>query len=113
VHVVLRDGDIVIGEAFHFPTGFSSTVEYDVGLAVETLPAGEGPEREIVVSTRRLAQSVTIDAPGFVADDNGFHLAPGQRRRITLRPSGRPRPSFARNSASALNAETAARFELA
>jgi beta-mannosidase len=113
VHAVLRDGDIVIGDAFHFPTGFSSTVEYDVGLTVETLPTGEGPEREIVVSTRRLAQSVTIDAPGFVADDNGFHLAPGQRRRITLRPSGRPRPSFARNSASALNAETAARFELA
>jgi beta-mannosidase len=113
VHAVLRDGDTVISDAFHFPAGFSSTIEYDVGLAVETLAAGEGPEREIVVSTRRFAQSVAIDAPGFVPDDSGFHLAPGQRRRVMLRPSGRPRPSFSRNSASALNAETAARFELA
>ncbi|HVT33361.1 MAG TPA: glycoside hydrolase family 2 protein [Rhodanobacteraceae bacterium] len=113
VHAVLRDGDAVIGDAFHFPAGFPSTVEYDVGLAVEALPAGEGPGREIVVSTRRFAQSVTIDAPGFLPDDNGFHLAPGQRRRVTLRPTGRARPSFARYSASALNAETAARFELA
>jgi beta-mannosidase len=113
VHAILREGDVVIGDAFHFPAGFSSTVEYDVGLAVEALAAGAGSEREIVVSTRRFAQSVTIDAPGFLPDDNGFHLAPGQRRRVTLRPTGRPRPAFARYGASALNAETAARFELA
>ncbi|HVV96128.1 MAG TPA: hypothetical protein VHC92_03200 [Rhodanobacteraceae bacterium] len=113
VHVVLRDGDDVIGDAFHFPAGLASTVECDVGLTVEVLPAGEGAERGIVVSTRRFAQSVTIDAPGFVSDDNGFHLAPGQRRRVMLRPAGGARAPHARCRASALNAETAARFEIA
>ncbi|HEX4452913.1 MAG TPA: glycoside hydrolase family 2 protein [Kofleriaceae bacterium] len=40
------------------------------------------------ISTPRLARFVTIDAPGFIAEDNGFHLAPGQTRTIALEPFG-------------------------
>jgi beta-mannosidase len=72
---------------------------------------GAAGERLIEVSTRRFAQNVTIETPGFVPDDNGFHLAPGQRRRIVLRARD-ARPSFARDIASALNADSVAHFEL-
>jgi beta-mannosidase len=38
----------------------------------------------VEISTKQLARFVTIDAPGCIAEDNGFHLAPGQTRTIEL-----------------------------
>jgi beta-mannosidase len=44
------------------------------------------------VRTRRFAQWVAIDVPGFAPDDSWFHLAPGGERTVTLRPfvEGKP-----------------------
>ncbi len=113
VHVVLRDGERVVGDAFSFPAGMPSRRELDVGLAARALPDGDAATRTIEVSTRRFAQGVTIEAPGFTTDDDGFHLAPGQSRRIVLRENPTARRSFARYGVSALNSEKSARFELA
>jgi beta-mannosidase len=38
VHVVLRDGDRVVGDAFSFPLGMPSQRELDIGLAMRALP---------------------------------------------------------------------------
>jgi len=72
-------------EAFWFPAGFDNVRHPDVGL-VATLH-GDALE----VTATRLATFVTIDLPGYLPDDNGFHLAPGQRRSIGLVPTGEPR----------------------
>jgi len=111
VHAVLRADDRMIGDAFHFPEGLPNRRETDIGLAVDVVSPGGASAPLIEVSTRRFAQNVTIETPGFVPDDNGFHLAPGQRRRIALRARD-ARPSFARDIASALNADSVAHFEL-
>jgi len=86
--------------------------ELDVGLAAQALPDGGDATRIVEVSTRRFAQNVTIEAPGFLPDDNGFHLAPGQRRRVVLRERPDAKRAFARYGVSALNSEKSARFEL-
>jgi len=111
VHAVLRSGSEVLADAFWFPRGLPASREADVGLhaVVEASPSMQ--EHVIKISTRRFAQSVTIEAPGFVADDNGFHLAPGQARSVVLRARGTPRASV-RAHVGALNAEAGARFEL-
>jgi beta-mannosidase len=76
-------------------------------------------EVEVVIRTRRFAQSVTIDADGFVADDAWFHLAPGAERRVRLTPTRTPadraRASAAalRGVVEALNCERPTRIALA
>ncbi|MEP6899793.1 MAG: glycoside hydrolase family 2 protein, partial [Rhodanobacter sp.] len=109
VHAVLFTELGPIADAFWFPTGQPSVREADVGLAAVTRPGADMDERILEVSARRYAQSVTISASGFVPDDNGFHLAPGQTRTIVLRAHA-PSPSSARGTVSALNGEATARF---
>jgi beta-mannosidase len=111
VHAVLRNGGETLADAFWFPLGLPSSREADVGLEAVVQASPSMQEHVITIRTRRFAQSVTIDAPGFVADDNGFHLAPGQTRSVVLRALGTPRASV-RAHVGALNAEAGARFEL-
>lgn len=100
-----------VAEAFWFTAGLPSTREADVGLAATVRPGANAHDRIVEVSTRRFAQSVTIDAIGFDAQDNGFHLAPGQTRTVLLRAHGR-HPSSARGTLGALNAAAVARLDL-
>jgi len=110
VHARLLAGDAPVADAFWFPVGLPGAREADVGLAVASRPGDDGT-RLLEVGARRFAQSIAIDAPGFVADDEGFHLAPGQTRQVRLRPvPGTPAP--AKGTLSALNAEATARFDL-
>ena len=51
--------------------------------------AGEDDQGSFLsLSTDRVAQSVSLNFPGWLADDNWFHLAPGAPRIIRLRPHG-------------------------
>ena len=93
--------DVPIAEAFWFPGGWSAAREPDVGLEVS------GHASALAIRSRRFAQSVAIDAPGHVASDNYFHLAPGQVRTIALAGTGRLRATI-----SALNSEVGTRFEV-
>jgi beta-mannosidase len=87
-------------EAFWCPAGWSSAREPDVGLEVT------GDASALAIRARRFALGVAIDAPGYVASDNYFHLAPGQVRTVALTGTGRLRATIA-----ALNSEVGARFE--
>ena len=91
-------------DAFWFPAGLTGTREHSVGLTASATG------NVVEVRAARFAQTVTIDAPGFLPDDDGFHLAPGQMRRVTLTPLG-DRPL--RGTVSALNADATARIETA
>lgn len=110
VHAELRADCDLVADAFWFPTGRPSAREADVGLAATVMQGASTHERIVEISARRFAQSVSIDAPGFVADDNAFHLAPGQVRSVVLRASSLP-PSSIRGTLSALNSEATVRLD--
>ncbi|MBV5263034.1 glycosyl hydrolase 2 galactose-binding domain-containing protein [Pinisolibacter aquiterrae] len=75
------DGE-VLAEAFHFPLGRTAT-RRACGL-IARVEGGEGAWR-LVVATSVLATSVVIVDENFLAEDDGFHLAPGERS-LALRP---------------------------
>jgi beta-mannosidase len=107
--LLVADGGC-LSEAFFFPLGLPNSTEADVGLtAIATARAGG--EFELRVATRRFAQSVSIEAAGFEAADDYFHLAPGATRTVVLRPA-RNRVSAPSGCVRALNATRAARIEI-
>jgi beta-mannosidase len=113
VVATLRDGGGgYVAQAFHFVLGLPSTRERDVGLSARAHPATE-ENWELVVGTRRFAQSVALEIEGFSADDDYFHLAPSSERRIILRRSDRAGPRAPRGGVRALNAEAPATIQLA
>lgn len=128
VHVRLSDGDATLAESTWCPAGRPATQELDVGLqasvdgpAADASAVGALVERSaqdgrdvrvLTLSSRRFAQSVSIEVPGFQPDDNGFHVMPGQRRSILLRAAPERKPGTARGHVSALNASTQARFTI-
>lgn len=97
-----------LGEAVHFPAGFGLPREADVGLSAVFRPL-DADTFELVVNSRRLAQSVYFDIPGFEADDEYFHLVPDDDRRVLLRRiaghAGQPS-----GTAHALNSSAACRL---
>jgi beta-mannosidase len=97
-----------IGEAFHFPIGLPRAIEHDIGLSAEIV-GGDGLEVVVAIGARRFGQSVSIEADGFAADDQYFHLVPGGRREVRLvRTTAGARP-FA-GVVRALNAQVPARI---
>jgi beta-mannosidase len=75
-------------EAFHFAAGLS------IGQA-DTPPVSAEAARvddvtfAITLRAKRLAQFVSIDAPGFDPDDDYFHMAPGTERVVYARAAQR------------------------
>jgi beta-mannosidase len=99
----------ILGEAFHFPLGFPSARVEDVGLEARAVAVDDGGFA-VTISTRDFAQSVAVEAEGFLADDSFFHLAPGGSHVILLRPAGEPRPLA--GTVAALNAMSDTRIDL-
>ncbi|MGD0748798.1 MAG: glycoside hydrolase family 2 protein [Acidimicrobiales bacterium] len=85
VRVRLQTDDVV-SEAFHLPVGDGRPQEPDIGLEAQATPVGD--DWQLTVRTRRFAQWVALEVPGFALDDSWFHLAPGGERTIALRPRG-------------------------
>lgn len=71
--------------AFFFPVGFPAPTHTDLGLTATVNPS-QGRAYQLELRTQKYAQSVVISAPGFLPDDNYFHLEPEGRRTIALRP---------------------------
>jgi beta-mannosidase len=107
--VTLRDPDgTQLAEAMHFPGGLGATHGSDLGLrAVASMC--DDRTAELVVSSRRLAQGVRIDAPGYQPDDDYFNLRPDSEVRIILR--GAPGQRF-QGAVHALNSTRSARIEI-
>lgn len=73
-----------LGEAAYFPLG-RSAMAHDPGLSAEMERDGEG--WAVVVHAKRFAPCIQIEAPHHYAGDEGFHLLPGERRRVRLLPT--------------------------
>jgi beta-mannosidase len=105
--VVIRLVDVTgatRSEAVHLPLGESRPREASVGLRAEVVWDQHG-RPGLDLSTERFAQWVVIEVPGFVAEDSWFHLAPRQRRILSLLPVGPAPPrGRLRGRVRALNA---------
>jgi beta-mannosidase len=88
----------VISQATHFPTG--PPLE-PTAFTLTAKPASAAAPA-VVLTTDRLAWGVRISAPGFVAADDAFTLAPGTPRTIALRPLA-PGARFGGATVTALN----------
>jgi beta-mannosidase len=109
IAITLADGDNEErGHVVHLPLGLARALEPDVGLRASCRPVGE---RWLVsVTTRRFAEFVALDVPGFVPTDSWFHLPPGATREIELRPAPGGAVEHPRGHVRALNTQTTARL---
>jgi len=84
--VEVRDpsGHPVAADGF-LPGGAARDLDPDVGLQAWVEPA-DGGGWQLTVSTRRFAQYVQVDVPGFLPDDSWFHLPPEGTATTVLRP---------------------------
>ena len=85
--LVDADTGAFLAEAFHFPHGRAAAL---APARITTRLERQGAEWLLHLKTDGVAQSVHIAAPGFVAEDDGFHLAPGAGRSIRLSGEGTP-----------------------
>jgi beta-mannosidase len=76
-----------IGQAFFFPCGYPTQRFCELGLEAFAERSAGGSWR-VTVRTKKFAQAVSLDAKGFVADDDFFHIEPGGEHVVTLRGSG-------------------------
>jgi beta-mannosidase len=71
----------LVAEAFHFPLGRAKAF---YAAEIEAKPVQVESDWFLDLQTDRFAQSVHIDLPGYRAEDDWFHLAPGAVRRVRL-----------------------------
>jgi beta-mannosidase len=83
----------VIGEAFHFIR--RSVPALDRAVTLQTTGDVVGDNRyQITLQSDRLLQGVTVNAKGYLPDDNYFHLPPGRTKTVTFRATSAQAPSF-------------------
>ena len=105
IAVTLKDHDgMACSQDVTLPLGQARAIEGDVGLSAVVISSGAAPQ--IRVTTRRFAQWVSVNAPGYRPSDSWFHLPPQSERMITLFEGDPSRPP--RGRVRALNATTAA-----
>jgi beta-mannosidase len=108
VVATLRDeGGRQLAQAFHFPGGIPAAPQPNVGLEARAREIGDGCV-QLTVRAARLALGIHFEIPGFIADDEYFHLAPHGEAQVTLRGAGRL-PAGA--CVSAINMTTPVRIE--
>ncbi len=73
------------GEAAHYPQG-RAAIAHDPGLSAELQRDGEG--WQVAIRARRFAPCIQIEVPYHHAEDEGFHLLPGEQRLVRLLPTG-------------------------
>jgi beta-mannosidase len=105
----LRHAQGLISQAFYFPGGPGSTSTMDVGLQASVRWLDE-QHAELSLRSTHVARGVHLEVPGFVADDDFFHLSPCTPRCISLR-SQRPQPLS--GWVHAINANQSVPFALA
>lgn len=72
----------VVAEAFHFPTGYPMALQ-TLEISAELEQVDETAWR-LRLRAEQFAQSVHVDVPGFAADDDWFHMAPGADKDVVL-----------------------------
>jgi beta-mannosidase len=85
VRVVLLDSTgVELASVVHLPGGGLRQIEPDLGLEAEL--RSDARRWVLEISTRRFAQWVVIETPGYLPGDSWFHLAPGAPKSVVLEP---------------------------
>ncbi len=108
---LLDANDLPVAQAFHLPEGLPNRRDRDIGLTARAQRAADGGAL-VTISTTRFAQSLHFDMPGFVAQDEFFHLAPGSQRVVKLVASEPGTQPALRGSVHALNAWSGATLKV-
>lgn len=74
-----------LAEAAYYPLG-RAALTHDPGLSASLERAGEG--WAITIRAEKFAACIQIEAPHHRAEDEGFHLLPGEQQRVPLLPTG-------------------------
>lgn len=98
----VTDYTVPFAQAFRFPVG-RPVGRASLAMAAAAY-AGADECFELRVKSRALAFGVRVVAPGFLPEDNYFHLEPGVERRVKLKPLT-PGTKFTGASLIAVNAE--------
>ncbi len=83
VHARLLVDGLVVSDLVHLVGGSARGMRDDVGLGAVAVATGDGWRLD--VSTRDLAQWVSVDLDAHEPVDSWFHLAPGTSRSVPLR----------------------------
>lgn len=75
----------ILGQSFHIPDVQALAVIGDAGLSGTATLLNDG-RYEVRIQTQKFAHGVWLDARGYEASDNYFHLAPGSTHTVMLRP---------------------------
>jgi beta-mannosidase len=88
-----RETGRVLSEDFYFPGGLQLPRQRHAAVTADAQWQDDG---RVVVSLRSdvFLQALSISCQDFVADDNYFHLAPNQERRIAFSPLSRELTRF-------------------
>jgi beta-mannosidase len=84
IRLIGQEGQL-LSEDVHFPGGLPRAVERDLGLTAMVTVNDNGDSAEVFLKTRRLAQFVNIDVPGWQPVDGWFHLVPGRERTVLMK----------------------------
>jgi len=100
-------------QAFHLPYPHLHVAPHPACmLAAQARPWREEPGRyALTVRSKAFARSVHIDAPGYMADMQYFHLAPDAELTLNLRARSAAAPALL-GTVAALNSSGAARIEV-
>jgi beta-mannosidase len=82
----------LLSQAVHLFGGQGRPRESDIGLEASLVAGPADRGWTVEVSTRRLAQWVSIEVPGYLPGDSWFHLPPGSTRVVPLRSTGTEEP---------------------
>lgn len=74
-----------LSQAAFFPLG-RAAIAHDPGLSAELERDGEG--WRVAIRASRFAPCIQIEVPQYYAEDEAFHLLPGEQRRVRLLPAG-------------------------
>jgi beta-mannosidase len=102
---------LTLTENFFFPLGLPNAAEADVGLSAVFAPVDERTCR-LSIHSKRFAQSVHVESPGMVSDDQYFHMAPDSTRVLTLHARAATLPPRLQGTVYALNSAAACRVAL-
>jgi len=99
-------------QTFHLPYPHLHSTPHPACTLVAQARRGQvAGQYELTVRSSAFARSVHIDTPGYSADRQYFHLAPGGELTVTLHAGTDPAPHLL-GSVSALNSGGAARIEV-
>lgn len=104
----LSDGDRVLARSCHLAAGPARALEPDIGLAAQAERGADG-SWTLSVSSRRLAQYVAIDAPGYRPSDSWFHVPPAGT--VAIRMQATESTDVPAGTVRALNAARPVRIE--